>query len=100
MDDDLLLHMPPPPVPPPPPSRPLPLSIKLPPFRTGTPLAWFAAVEAQFQLWGVVREVDRFCLVAAVLDKDTVRQVVHLVAEPDSAAPYTRLKEALLASYC
>ena len=44
--------------------------------------------------------MNRVCLVAgAALNKDMVRQVVHLVAEPDPAAPYTRLKEALLASH-
>ncbi len=99
INDDLLLNVPPPPVPPPPPPRPLPSSVKLPPFWPDAPLAWFAAVEAQFRLRGVAREVDRFCLVAAALDKDTVRQVVHLVAEPDPVAPYTRLKDALLASH-
>ncbi len=43
--------------------------------------------------------VDRFCQVTVALNKDTVRQVVHLATEPNPLALYTRLKEALLASH-
>jgi len=63
------------------------------------PVAWFGTVEAQFRLRQITSEADKFCMLATALDKESCRQVVHLVAEPDLVAPYTRLKEALLASH-
>ena len=41
--------------------------------------AWFGAAEAQFHLHWVFTEADRFCLVAAALDKESLNKVVHLV---------------------
>jgi len=100
-NDDLLLDMPPPVGPPPLPPRPAAQlgSFKLPEFWIDAPVAWFGAVEAQFRLRRVILEVDKFCLVTQALHKDTVRQVMHLVAEPDPVQPYTLLKQALLASH-
>ena len=102
---DLLLDAPPlaQQLPPPPPVPPRPAAhlsgFKLPEFWIDAPVAWFGAAEAQFRLRGVVSEVDRFCLVTQALHKETVRQVMHLVAEPDPDQPYTLLKQALLASH-
>ena len=62
-------------------------------------MAWFGVAEAQFHLRRVVSEADRFCLVAAALDKETLKKVVHLVSAPDPVAPYAVLKEALLAAH-
>ena len=33
------------------------------------------------------------------LDKLSLKKIVHLVANPDPILPYTKLKEALLASH-
>jgi len=100
-DNDLLLDAAPPPQPPPPlPPRPNSLgNFKLPEFWIDAPVAWFGAVEAQFRLRNVQAEVDRFCLVTQALHKETVRQVMHLVADPDPVQPYTLLKQALLSSH-
>jgi len=99
---DLLLDAPPPPQRPPPlPPRPAaqPVNFKLPEFWVDAPVAWFGAVEAQFRLRHVESEADRFCLVTQALHKETVRQVMHLVADPDPEQPYSLLKQALLASH-
>lgn len=75
------------------------MSVKLPQFWTDAPVAWFAAAEAQFLLRRITSQIDRFCLVAAALDKDTMKKVVHLVTSPHPDTPFTALKEALLASH-
>lgn len=104
--DNILFDLPPPavqppPPPPPPPPRPQPnfSNFKLQPFWIDAPLAWFGGAEAQFRLRHVVAEADKFCLLVAALDKESARSVTHLVAEPDPVAPYSRLKEALLAAH-
>jgi len=84
--------------PPPPPPQHI-SSLKLQAFWADAPLAWFASAEAQFQLRGVTSQSERFCHVAAALDKDSFKKVVHLVTNPSQLVPYDRLKEALVASH-
>ena len=72
--------------------------LKLPVFWADAPVAWFAAVEAQFKLRRIWSEEERFCNVTAALDKMMLKKVVHLVVTPDIVQPYSKLKEALLAS--
>ena len=89
----------PPSFPPPPPPQNNMSHLKLPVFWVDAPVAWFAVVEAQFKLRRVWSEDERFCNIAATLDKMTLKKVVHLVVTPDVTQPYTKLKEALLASH-
>jgi len=107
-NEDLLVEdLPPPLLPPPLPPRPVfhpqqPVNIgnfRLQPFWPDAPVAWFGGAEAQFRLRRVVEEADKFCLLVAALDKEAARSVTHLIADPDLETPYTRLKEALLASH-
>ena len=84
--------------PPPPPSVHM-SHLKLPPFWMDAPVAWFAAVEAQFRLRRVWSQEEQFCHVTAALDKMSMKKVVHLVVTPDPLQPYTKLKDALLASH-
>ena len=74
-------------------------NFKLPGFWADAPVAWFAAVEAQFCLRRVTSEEERFCHVTTALDKQSIKKVVHLVVSPHPTAPYSKLKEALLASH-
>ena len=83
----------------PPPPPPAALSVKLPAFWPDAPVAWFAVVEAQFQLRRVNNQNDRFFHVTAAPDKQSLKKVVHLVVTPDPQTPYTALKDALLASH-
>ena len=83
----------------PPPPLPAMSMLKLPAFWADAPVAWFAAVEAQFQLRRVYSQSERFCHVTAALDKLSLKKVVHLVVTPHPALPYSKLKEALLASH-
>ena len=85
--------------PPPPPPRVIQQNIKLPPFWNDAPVAWFVAAEAQFELRHVDSQKERFCHMTTALDKLSLKKIVHLVANPDPIRPYTKLKEALLASH-
>ena len=53
----------------PPPPPPMMSNFKLPGFWADAPVAWFAAVEAQFSLRRVTSEEERFCHVTTALDK-------------------------------
>ena len=92
-------NVPPPVIPPPPPCTAGAMQMKVAPFWPDAPVAWFASVETQFLLRRVTSEVDRFCLTAGALDKETTKKVVHLINTPDPVAPFTALKAALLASH-
>jgi hypothetical protein len=89
----------PPPPPPTPPCTAGAMTLKVTPFWADAPVAWFASVETQFMLKRITSEVDRFCITAGALDKDTTKKVVHLINNPDPVAPFTALKAALLASH-
>ena len=77
-----------PPPPPPPPAVHM-SHLKLPPFWADAPVAWFAAMEAQFKLRRVWAQEEQFCHVTAALDKMSLKKVVHLVVTPDPLQPYT-----------
>ena len=79
----------PPQFPPPPPPAVHMSHLKLPPFWADAPVAWFAAVEAQFKLRCVWAQEEQFCHVTAALDKMSLKKVVHLVVTPDPLQPYT-----------
>jgi len=93
---------------PPPVNPPLPylaqqnqqqISFKLQPFWVDAPDSWFAAAEVQFRLRRIVAQEDRFCLVVATLDKETLKKVVHLITAVDLENSYEELKTALLLSH-
>jgi hypothetical protein len=46
--------------------------------------------------WRIFDEWDRFDLIVAALDSDTILSVHHLVTSPPEDEPYTALKEGLL----
>ena len=92
------INSPPSYAPPPLPPR-APVTLKLPVFWADAPVAWFAAVEAQFELRQVTSQKEKFCHITAALDKLSLKKIVHLVVTPDPLSPYTKLKEALLASH-
>ena len=55
-----------------PPPPPMMSDFKLPGFWADAPVAWFAAVEAQFCLCRVTSEEERFCHVNTALDKQSI----------------------------
>ena len=79
---------------------PISSHLKLPAFWPDAPVSWFVAVQFQLQqLHRVSSQDEWFCHVTAALNKLSLNKAVHLVTTPDPWEPYSKLKDALLASH-
>jgi len=80
-------------------ARPAP-NIKLPPFRSGRPAAWFAAVQQTFRIRGVSDQRDMFTYCYAALEEEQMQQVDDLI-EMDPLPPdaFFRLRDRLVATH-
>jgi hypothetical protein len=75
-------------------------AVKLPPFWTANPRAWFASAEGVFQLRNIADERSRFFNCLHALLEATVCLIADLVeADPLPANPYTELRRRLLAAH-
>jgi hypothetical protein len=72
------------------------VTLSLPAFWLAYASGWFAHVESRFRTRRIFDEWDRFDLIVAALDSDTILSVHHLVTLPPEDEPYTALKEGLL----
>ena len=86
----------PPPPPPLGPQHQTSATLSLPAFWSANARGWFAHVESRFRTRRIFDEWDRFDLIVAALDSDTILSVHHLVTSPPEDEPYTALKEGLL----
>jgi hypothetical protein len=74
-------------------------AVRLMPFWSNSPAAWFRATEAQFIICGVTDPLDKFYVMLTALSKSNVNRVRHIVdAEPDQHS-YQNLKDSLVASH-
>ena len=72
------------------------VSIKLPPFWTDDPVAWFQAIEAQFNLRAITSEDTKYWHVLGSIDKDVHKKLKgDLTRISNSATKYTELKTKL-----
>lgn len=76
-----------------------PREVKLPPFWTSRPRAWFTYVESRFRLRGIEDEQTRFDHVLAALPGEMVAQVLDIVDAVPEDNPYTFFKDQLLESH-
>jgi hypothetical protein len=75
-------------------------AVKLPPFWTANPQAWFASAEGAFQLRNIADERSRFFNCLHALLEATVCLIADLVeADPLPENPYTELRRRLLAAH-
>jgi hypothetical protein len=75
-------------------------AVKLPPFWTANPRAWFTSAEGAFQLRNIADERSRFFNCLHALPEATVCLIADLVeADPFPANPYTELRRRLLAAH-
>ena len=75
-------------------------AVKLPPFWTANPRAWFASAEGAFQLRNIADERSRFFNCLHALPEATVCLIADLVeADPLPENPYTELRRRLLAAH-
>jgi len=75
-------------------------NIKLPPFRSGRPAAWFAAVQQTFRIRGVSDERDMFTYCYVALEEEKMQQVDDLI-EMDPLPPdaFYCLRDQLVATH-
>jgi hypothetical protein len=75
-------------------------AVKLPPFWTANPRAWFTSAEGAFRLRNIADEESRFFNCLHALPEATVSLIADLVeADPFPANPYTELRHRLLAAH-
>jgi hypothetical protein len=86
----------PPPPPPLGPQHQTSVTLSLPAFWSANASGWFAHVESRFRTRRIFDEWDRFDLIVAALDSETILSVHHLVTSPPEDEPYTALKQGLL----
>lgn len=72
------------------------VSAKLPAFWSDKPALWFAQVEAQFILAGIVAESTKYNYIIGQLDQRTAIEVEDLIINSPVEDPYTKLKNALI----
>jgi hypothetical protein len=76
------------------------VAVRLPPFWTERPAAWFAQAEAQFILAGISNELTKFYHVISQLDQRCVTEVEDIIASPPQQDPYSTLKTELVNRLC
>jgi hypothetical protein len=75
-------------------------AVKLPPFWTANPRAWFTSAEGAFRLRNITDEESRFFNCLHALPEATVSLIADLVeADPLPANPHTELWRRLLAAH-
>ncbi len=75
-------------------------AVKLPPFWTANPRAWFTIAEGAFRLRNIADEESQFFNCLHALPEATVSLIADLVeADPLPANPYTELRRRLLAAH-
>jgi hypothetical protein len=75
-------------------------AVKLPPFWTTNPQAWFTSSEGAFRLRNITDQESRFFNCLHALPETTVSLIADLVeADPLPANPYTELRRCLLAAH-
>jgi hypothetical protein len=76
------------------------VAVRLPPFWTEPPAAWFAQAEAQFLLAGISNELTKFYRMISQLDQQCVIEVEDIINSPPQQHPYTALKTELVRRLC
>lgn len=72
------------------------IAVRLPPFWADDPEIWFAQIENQFLLAGVISEDTKFSYVAGHLDQRYAAEVRDILTNPPASGKYQRLKSELI----
>ncbi len=76
------------------------LSIKLPPFTEENPIMWFALIESQFHIRGIIHDAAKFYHAISALQPSQQAQVVDVMQLPvTSEDKYDKLKTRLTKTY-
>jgi hypothetical protein len=69
-------------------------SVKLPPFWSNSPAAWFRTVEAQFVVKNITDETDKYYLVVASLSEQQAELISSVTDEEPGPGSYANIKAA------
>lgn len=72
------------------------VAAKLPPFWFDRPATWFAQVECQFNIAGIVVDQTKYDYVVAQLDSRVIGEVEDIVTKPPANDKYFTLKNELI----
>ena len=73
--------------------------VTLPEFWSSSPDLWFIRAEGEFTLKAISVEATKHAYLVSALKEEHALKVRDSLRAPDSTAPYSKLKEALLAAY-
>lgn len=72
------------------------VNIKLPPFWSNSPSAWFVQTEAQFQIGRITSDASKYNHVIASLPQDVAETILDVLEEPPVSDLYKNLKQILI----
>ena len=72
------------------------VSLQLPPFWHSRPQAWFAHIEAAFELQKITSQKTKYNYVVVSLTPELADVVEDIIRSPPTHEPYTTLKDAIL----
>lgn len=70
--------------------------VRLPNFWNSNPMTWFIQAEAQFTVYRITSQENKYCLKVAALPADTCDSVIDILTNPPSTDKYSALKAALI----
>jgi hypothetical protein len=74
-------------------------AVRLMPFWSNSPAAWYRAAEAQFALRNVTSDIDKYYVILGALSEANVDRVKHIVEQEPDEHSYQNLKDGLLAAH-
>lgn len=75
------------------------VAIKLPEFWINSPEVWFARVEAQFNIRGIISDTTKYDYTVGALDYKTAEEVQSILVNPPNDDKYRTLKAALIKAF-
>lgn len=72
------------------------ISLKLSPFWTSCPRAWFVQTETQFNLRNILQDRTKFDHVVTALSQDVIMSVLDVIENPPATNMYKHLKDKLI----
>lgn len=76
------------------------VSVKVPPFWSDHPEIWFAQIEAQFAVSGIVADETKYSTVIAAIESQVLVQISDAVLKPPATGKYEFLKKCIIERFC
>ncbi|KAL7725613.1 hypothetical protein ACLKA6_008025 [Drosophila palustris] len=76
------------------------LAVKVPPFWAERPEIWFAQIESQFCIAGIIADKTKFHTVVASMESSVISQITDAVLNPPAVDMYGNLKRNIIERFC